>query len=133
MTRLWNWGPVLLVMAVIFGASAMSDPGPPPAGMSDKGAHVLAYAVLGATLIRALAGGRFGLMTAGRIALAAALAGLYGVTDEYHQRFVPGRHPDPLDVVADVCGGTAGAILYAVGARRISGLRGRRHASGRAP
>jgi len=36
--------------------------------------------------------------------LAFAIAFLYGVSDEIHQYFVPGRHPDVLDVVADASG-----------------------------
>jgi VanZ family protein len=33
-----------------------------------------------------------------------ALGALYGVTDEVHQGYVPGRMPDPWDWVADVVG-----------------------------
>ena len=82
MTFVKLWGPVLLVMGLIYSQSAKSDPAAPPGGMSDKSAHFLAYAVLGATVVRALAGGRPSAMTAGRIALAAFVATLYGVSDE---------------------------------------------------
>lgn len=34
----------------------------------------------------------------------AAIASLYGFTDEAHQAFVPGRSPELLDVFADVLG-----------------------------
>jgi VanZ family protein len=34
---------------------------------------------------------------------------LYGVTDEFHQSFVPGRHASLLDLVAD----SFGALLFA--------------------
>jgi VanZ family protein len=50
---------------------------------------------------------------------AAVLAGsLYGVTDEWHQSFVPGRTPAADDLVADAVGSLAGA-LAAVGASRL--------------
>lgn len=117
MKFLWFWGPVLLVMGLIFGASAVSEPGPPPAGLSDKSAHIIAYGVLGATLIRALATGHAPGMTARRVLIATAAAAVYGVTDELHQVFVPGRTPDALDLVADLVGGAAGSFLYAAGAR----------------
>jgi VanZ family protein len=104
------WGPVVLVMAVIFTVSSMPDPGGPPGGISDKSAHFLAYAALGATLIRALASGRASSLTPRRLLVAAFLATLYGLSDELHQHFVPGRTPDWLDVVADAGGAAAGVL-----------------------
>jgi VanZ family protein len=114
------WGPVVLVMALIFFGSAQSDPAAPPAGLSDKSAHFLAYAALGASLVRALAGGRPSAMTGRRVVLAFVLATLYGASDELHQRFVPNRTPDPLDLVADAAGALAGAIVLALLARGLA-------------
>jgi VanZ family protein len=37
---------------------------------------------------------------------------LYGVTDELHQSFVPGRHCDPWDVVKDLGGSVFGVLLF---------------------
>ena len=123
MRFLFLWGPVLLVMGLIFTASAMSDPGAPPGGLSDKGAHVIAYAALGAALVRALAGGRAAAMRPSTIATAALLAAIYGATDELHQRFVPERTPELLDLVADAAGGLAGAVLFAAAARSVARFR----------
>jgi VanZ family protein len=111
------WGPVLLVMGLIFFFSSLPDPGGPPGGISDKTAHVLIYAALGASLVRALAGGRSTAMTLTRILLAAALGTLYGASDEIHQHFVPPRTPDILDVVADSIGALLGAIVMTLVAR----------------
>jgi VanZ family protein len=47
--------------------------------------------------------------------LAAALAGAYGVTDEWHQTFTPGRDASLADVVKDL----AGAVLGAWGFRKL--------------
>jgi VanZ family protein len=104
------WGPVVLVLALIFWFSAMPDPGTPPGGMSDKSAHFIAYAALGGSLIRALASGRASGVTRRRLLVAMLLATLYGVSDELHQHFVPGRTPDWLDVLADAAGAVAGAL-----------------------
>ena len=111
------WGPVLLVMGLIFFFSSLPDPGGTPGGISDKTAHVLIYAALGASLVRALAGGRIPAMTLTRILLAAALGTLYGVSDEIHQHFVPPRTPDILDVVADSIGAFVGAVVMTLVAR----------------
>jgi VanZ family protein len=113
------WGPVLLVMGLIFFFSSLPDPGGPPGGISDKTAHVLIYAALGASLVRALAGGRITAMTLTRILFAAALGTLYGVSDEIHQHFVPPRTPDILDVAADAVGALVGAVLMTLLARLL--------------
>jgi len=36
----------------------------------------------------------------------------YGITDEFHQSFVPGRSADLTDLMADTIGGAVGAIIY---------------------
>src|SRR5215212_11635254 len=79
--------------------------------MSDKSGHSIGCALLGVALLRAFAGGRLGGVT-WRAALAAiVLATTYGVSDEWHQSFVPGRSPDRYDVVADCVGATVGVAL----------------------
>ena len=108
-------------MGLIFFFSSLPDPGGPPGGISDKTAHVLVYAALGASLVRALAGGRITEMTLTRILFAAALGTLYGVSDEIHQHFVPPRTPDILDVAADAVGAFVGAILMTLLARFLLG------------
>ena len=38
---------------------------------------------------------------------------LYGISDEIHQSFTPGRTPDWRDALADMIGGLAGALIFA--------------------
>ena len=38
------------------------------------------------------------------------LGALYGLTDEWHQSFVPGREVSALDWLADLCGVTLGYL-----------------------
>ena len=83
----------------------------------DKAVHVFAYAVLGILLMGALRAGSNGYRIS-QLLLAASLAGTYGLLDEYHQSFVPGRDPALGDVVADVAGGLLGALLVYLLARR---------------
>ncbi|MGC8876262.1 VanZ family protein [Thermus sp.] len=80
----------------------LSDRPAPGAGLPhpwDKLAHFLAYALLGALWRRGLS----------RFALAFLLSALYGVVDEWHQSFVPGREAFGLDLVADFLGAYLGA------------------------
>lgn len=100
-------------MALIFTASASPDPGL-PSSVSDKTAHVAAYALLSVLVLRALADGALATMTWPRATVAVLLSVLYGVTDEVHQRFVPGRSPDVLDVVADAVGAVGGVAALLI-------------------
>ncbi|MBD0319601.1 MAG: VanZ family protein [Gemmatimonadetes bacterium] len=68
--------------------------------------HFGAYSVFGAALA-------YGGAATGVGALPLVIAGsLYGVSDEVHQSFVPGRSPDPLDWVADTLGVIAGVLAF---------------------
>lgn len=42
---------------------------------------------------------------------AIGIATLYGVIDELHQRYVPGRNSDPLDVLTDFLGATVFVLV----------------------
>jgi VanZ family protein len=91
-------------MAVIFWLS--SRPGSDVPGRIAPYAHFIAYAVLGALLLHSLS-------DPSRWVAAAVLASLYGITDELHQAFVPGRTPDPTDWIIDTAGALVGAALLA--------------------
>ncbi len=47
-----------------------------------------------------------------RFWIAFAIASLYGITDEIHQSFVPGREADFWDWLADSSGAWVGAYLF---------------------
>lgn len=123
------WVPVLVYMGIIFGLSSTAALPDLPAGLSDKSAHTLVYSGLGALLVRALARGSWPGVTPLVLIGAVVAAVLYGVTDEVHQRFVPGRQSDVLDLAADGIGaGASAAAIWAWGIiRRLFGSR-RRHA-----
>lgn len=84
-------------------------------------AHFCEYAVFGALLANAWRrlGGRTGAAAPWLAVVPAVVcASLYGVTDELHQYFVPGRACDPVDWLVDTSGATLGAVLFAVIASR---------------
>jgi VanZ family protein len=110
------WLPAVLHMTAIFIASSVSDLGPLPGDFSDKSWHSGAYALLGVLFLLPLAGGRLARVTWRRVVAAIALATLYGVTDECHQWFVPGRTAEAMDVVADLVGAAAGVGLVGLAA-----------------
>jgi VanZ family protein len=107
----WLWAPAALWAALIFAASSVSRVPDLPAHVTDKMVHASVYAVLAGACLRAMAGGRWTGVTMGAAAAAVLMATAYGVTDELHQRFVPGRTADVLDLLADFTGSMASAVL----------------------
>ena len=117
--------PTLAWALVIFLLSTLppsADPGflPPQA---DKLVHLIEYAILAFLAARSLH--HAGLPVNGSLLAAAVLAAaLYGVTDELHQLYVPGRQADLQDWIADLCGSAAGGWWYlAVQRRRAGSIR----------
>jgi len=79
-------------------------------GRSDLLAHFFMYFVLGALVMWWRATGHKRPIGAPMFQVV-VMGSIYGITDEFHQRFVPDRSPDPLDWVADTLGVAAGAII----------------------
>ncbi|HEY0707458.1 MAG TPA: VanZ family protein [Polyangia bacterium] len=71
----------------------------------------MVYGVFGFACARAL---RLRGFARFRLSLATALAVGFGVSDEFHQSFVPGRAVEALDVLADLVGGCLGALVHQV-------------------
>lgn len=114
------WGPVALHMAVIFVASSSSDIDLLPGRFTDKLAHMGVYALLGALVTRAAAGGRLSATNLRHVAVAVLVSTLYGTSDEWHQSFVPGRTPDGMDILADAIGAFAGAVSVLAAGRLLA-------------
>ncbi len=92
--RLGLWGPVLLYCALIFALSSISSVPALPGHMNDKTAHALLYSGLGFLVARALSGGAGRPVNASVPVIVLAFAALYGLSDEFHQLFVPRRSFD---------------------------------------
>lgn len=98
-----------MLMIAIFLFSSRPSTSLPEFGWADrlvkKSGHVIGYGALALSFRHALAG------TRRSAPLAWLLAVLYGITDEWHQSFVPGRNASVLDVaVFDAAG--AGLSLW---------------------
>jgi VanZ family protein len=110
--RRWIW-PVLIA-ALIITASSRSHVAGPHIVNFDKVVHFSIYGLL-ATLTARLGQG-------GRAAAAALIAvSIFGLSDEWHQSYVPGRSCDVWDWVADTTGAALAVTLYA-GWPRYRGL-----------
>jgi len=78
---------------------------------SDKFMHVLAYIPMGFLLMYAMRETPE-LFPSKQAFLAALLGTLYGISDEIHQLYVPGRHFELLDIAADSAGVILGIIIF---------------------
>ena len=99
-----------LYAAVIFYTSSQADIALPEV-IGDQAIHPVEYTVLGILIVRALAGGLPARITLSTALLGIALTFAYGLTDEFHQMFVPGRFADWRDLVADAIGGVIAAVI----------------------
>ena len=101
----------MLYMGLIFALSSWANPPALPGTVSDKDLHGVLYSGLGALLIRALCRGRWPLVTISMVIVAVAASAAYGVSDELHQYFVPGRQMEAADVLADTLGAAVSAVV----------------------
>jgi len=103
------WLPVILWAAIIFTFSANPTTSTSEIHWQDflikKTLHILFFGTLATLLYRALRVSGVGKFRAGYTTI--IITFLYGVTDEIHQSFTPGRMPRVYDVAFD----TIGAIL----------------------
>ncbi|MFH0882864.1 MAG: VanZ family protein [bacterium] len=88
----------------------------PPIWGWDKVAHMVLYGILGVLVFRSVGFRR------GAFGLAIILCVAYGLLDEFHQHFIPGRTPSFADLTADTVGAFAGVI---VARKRVPGSSNR--------
>lgn len=113
--------PALLILycGLIFTLSAQSAiPAPLLFPFQDKVIHALAYAVMGGLCCRTFS--RFISAPGHKALVCLGFCSLYGLSDEFHQSFVPGRHADVFDWVADTFGATAGILLSTMNDRNAA-------------
>ncbi len=103
--------PALLWMGVIFFLSSFPSSAFPviPIPQIDKAVHAGIFFILCALIDRAIHHqNRFPEIRKYHLLISLSVVILYGLSDEYHQSFVPGRDVDIFDAMAD----TAGGLLY---------------------
>lgn len=100
--RVSVWLPVVVYMAMIFYFSSLAAlPGPiKPFAPYDKLLHMGEYAVLSVLFFRAWKKEKM----KHALFLSIFSTVLYGISDEIHQSFVPGRVMDIWDISADAVG-----------------------------
>jgi VanZ family protein len=107
------WFPILLYCLLIFIQSSYPSPEITPRWPHfDKVLHFTAYALLGALFLRAFYSTSINHNLKLIIMLSVLLSGLYGISDEIHQSFVPYRTADVMDALADILGSALGVYIF---------------------
>lgn len=85
-----------------------------------KTGHFVEYAILATLLWRALRTEKWfsNLVPAAQFVAVLLLCAAYASTDEFHQRFVPGREPSVHDVILDSCGAAFGLSVFGLVTRK---------------
>lgn len=83
----------------------------PAFAYSDLVAHMMIYSALAAAVLYAWSSKFKECHSIKVVCSTVAFCLLYGISDEFHQSFVPGRYVSGMDVVAD----TVGAIVVCTG------------------
>jgi VanZ family protein len=97
--------PALIWSVVILAFTSIPDLTPPSLGFTwqDKFEHFTAYAIFGGAITYANIRSNKHWILLGAV----VFCSLFGILDEIHQHWIPGRSTDPYDWIAD----TAGALL----------------------
>jgi VanZ family protein len=117
-TPLARWLAVALWMALIFTFSAQSRLPSAPQPWLDflfkKSAHFVVFATLAALLWRAFEWRSRAWIWAWLLTV------IYAISDEWHQSFVAGRHPQATDVLIDACGAATALLVVWIVLRRTT-------------
>lgn len=89
----------------------------------DKLLHLAEYYILGYLLMRAFATSGVPWLAASPVAAAILVGSAYGLSDEIHQVFVPGRDASPVDFLFDAAGVSLAAFTYPWVRRRLGPVR----------
>lgn len=106
--------PALFWGALIFFESSIPGTRLPSFArlINDKVVHAAIYCVFGLLIYRALATREApNAFSWRRSMIAVTIVVLYGLSDEFHQGFVPGRTKDILDAAADTGGGLLSMMI----------------------
>lgn len=109
------WLPFFLWALLIFIASSIPAVKVSGNGLLDfiyhKTAHIVEYSIFYLLFYRASVSGE-AVFSRNKILLAFLVTTIYGVSDEIHQAFTPGREPRVRDVFFDFLGGALGLAVW---------------------
>jgi len=110
--KLLVYAPLVVYWLILFVATTLPAASMPSFGVVDKVNHLSAYFILAILLFLTLLFQQKIPLAKNRVAAyALIICSLYGMLDEVHQIFIPGRSAEFLDFLADACGALLGVLL----------------------
>ncbi len=104
----WRWlFPCALAVMIVLASGRSQIAAPPGIPSVDKLGHFLVFGLLASLVVRSPGGRVFWPLCA------VALVSFFGISDEFHQSFTPGRSVEFADWVADTLGAALAVTLYA--------------------
>jgi len=106
--------PAIFVMVALFTLSTLpgNDPLLNSIHLGDKIEHFIAYFVLGITFCIWIPGKKWFAKPIIYSIFVVVLCTLFGISDEYHQTFVPGRSGDLYDLAVDFAASVIAVFAY---------------------
>jgi hypothetical protein len=89
----------------------------------DKLLHLVEYYILGYLLMRAFTTSDIPFLAASPVAATILVGSAYGLGDEIHQAFVPGRDASLVDFLFDAAGVTLAACTYSYARHQLGFVR----------
>ena len=109
----WQWTYAVVLATVVVLASGRSAVAAPPVVSFDKIAHFSIFGLMATLVLRPLKSRHW--------FWAVVIVSLFGISDEIHQSFTPGRSVEFADWIADTSGAIVAFVAYAFwgGYRRL--------------
>ena len=112
--------PLFVYWIALFVATTLPGDKLPMIGISDKIEHFVSYFILAFYLNFTLHfQHKFKKLAESSSLYTILIVAIYGMVDELHQLFIPGRFCDILDWTADILGGLAGLMIVYIIIRSI--------------
>ena len=116
--------PAPLIAGTLWFLSSQSTLPQPPGPLAwDKLQHLLAYGVLGFAIGLWISPGFWNRRPWLAVLSTTLIGAVYGAIDEIHQYFVPGRHSNVWDWVANTLGSFLGALALMLIMRKVQARR----------
>jgi VanZ family protein len=117
--KLLVYTPLVVYWIVLFGATTLPAASMPSFGVVDKVNHLSAYFILAILLFLTLLFQQKIPLAKNKVAAyALIICSLYGMLDEVHQIFIPGRSAEFLDLFADILGAGLGVLFMIILVKR---------------
>lgn len=111
-TRYWFVG--MIYMGLIFILSSIPGEELPETTNLDKFLHIVEFGILSWILGKAFRTSTKKLFIKQAWILSIIITIFYGISDEFHQSFIPYRSPDSYDVICDAIGATLAQGIFLI-------------------